>query len=120
MSNRSRLVQKLVLVFLLLNLSVCPILFAGMMFFPNAIHILEPVVCPADTQMQITSELRSDQDGTYTWTKVFCIDNQREMDITWKIFLIMFGFPLLGVIVFLIAPSSKNKEKEKVTLNPGY
>jgi len=102
---------------MLLNFSVCPFVFLGMMFFPQAIDFLEPVVCLENMNMETVSERRSDRDGTYTWTKVFCVDNHRDVDVTWKVLLIMLGFPALGVIVFFIMPTS-SEEQEKITLNP--
>jgi hypothetical protein len=110
MSIKSRLIQKLVFIFLLLNLSACPILFVGMVFFPQAVHFLEPVVCPADTNMEVVSEQGLDSDGAFIWVKVFCIDDRQELDVTWKLFAFMFGLPALGVIVFLITPSSKENQ----------
>jgi hypothetical protein len=117
MSNGSRILQKLVVGFLILNLLVCPFVFVGMMWVPKAIRFLEPVLCPDDMQMGTESEQRSDRDGTYTATTVICVGDHGDVDVTWKVFLIMFGFPALGVVVFLIAPSSKEKE-ETITLNP--
>lgn len=85
MSNQSRLFQKLVIVFWLLPLGV-PGSVSGNDIFPKAICFLEPVVCPANTQIEVVSKLQRDREGTYNWTKVFCVNNQREIDVTWKIF----------------------------------
>ena len=94
-----------------------PICVSGNGIFFQAIGFMEPVVCPDGMQMETVSERQSNRDGIYTLTKVFCVGSHQEADITWKVFLFMFGFPALGVIAFLIAPSC-SAEKEKIILNP--
>ena len=118
MSTASNVFQKLVIIFMLINIAVCPFVFLGMMFFPQAIAFLEPVVCPENMSMETEHSKGYDEDGSYTQSNVICVDNQREVDITWKVLLIMFGFPAFGVIVFFIMPTS-GKEPEEITLDPG-
>ena len=117
MSITSRILRKLIAIFVLLNLAVCPYVFVGMMFAPQAIAFLEPVVCPDGTTMDTEYSHRRDSEGTRTSVEVICVDNQREVDVTWKLALIMLGFPALGVVVFLIMPSS-SKEQDETTLDP--
>lgn len=112
MSLKSRIYQKLLILFFLLNLSVCPFVFAGMMFFPKAISFLEPVVCPDDMQMEIVSEQGSDRHGSYVQADLFCVGGKQDIDITWKAALIMLGFPALGTIIYLIMPSPKKNQVE--------
>jgi hypothetical protein len=112
MSLKSRIYQKLLILFLLLTLSACPLVFVGMLFFPQAISFLEPVVCPDDMQMEVVSEQGSDRHGSYVMADVFCIGNKQDIDITWKAALIMLGLPTFGVIVYLVMPSpSKNQDE---------
>jgi hypothetical protein len=117
MSIISRIFRKLIIIFVLLSLAVCPYVFVGIMFAPQAISFLEPVVCPDDMTMEMESSQRRDSEGTHTSVEVICVDNQRDVDVTWKLALIMLGFPALGVIVFFIMPSS-SEEQEKTTLDP--
>jgi hypothetical protein len=113
----SRIYTKLKIVFILLNLAVCPYVFVGMMFAPQAINFLEPVVCPDDMSMDLGYSHRRDPEGVRTSAEVICANNQRDVDVTWKFALIMLGFPALGVILFFIMPST-SEEKEKTTLDP--
>ena len=118
MIKESRVFQKLLVVFLLANVLVCPYTFLGMMFFPQAIGFLEPVLCPHDMQMTNETEVGSDYEGNYLRSHVVCFNEQKKADITWKVMLIMLGFPAFGVLVFFFATPARPLEPEKITLNP--
>lgn len=117
--KNSRLFQSLMRLFLFLNLLVCPFMFIGAMFAPNMISFLEPVVCPDGMEMEIITEQTQDMEGDdVTMATTHCVDGRESMDVTWKVLLIMLGFPALGVLVFLVAPTSSLKKEEKIMIDP--
>jgi hypothetical protein len=112
MSLKSRIYQKLLILFLLLTLSACPLVFVGMLFFPQAISFLEPVLCPDDMQMEVASEQGTDRHGSYVTAEVLCVGEKQDKDITWKAALIMLGLPALGIIIYLVMPSPQKNQDE--------
>ena len=117
-NNRS--FQILLRVFLLLNFLVCPYMFIGAMFAPQIIEFLEPVVCPEGMEMERQLEDVIDSEGDrVTQATLHCVDGRESKDVSWKMILIMLGFPALGVVVFFYAPtSSLKKEEDKYKINP--
>ena len=116
--KNSRLFRRVVQVFLYLNLLVCPFIFIGMMFAPSWIAFLEPVVCPEGMQLVTVTEQQEDMEGDLVNNvTTHCADGRDRVDVTWKVMGIMVGFPILGVLVFLIAPM-KPKEDERPMIDP--
>ena len=107
-------------IFLLLNFLVCPYMFIGAMFAPDIIEFLEPVVCPEGMEMERQLEDVIDSEGDrVTQATLHCVDGRESKDVSWKMILIMLGFPALGVVVLFVAPGPSVKKKEdKYVINP--
>ena len=97
-----RILRKLLLVISLLNILMCPLTFFGMMFFPTALEFLSPVLCPPG--MHLGNEIVSESDlrGNVTATYTICTDNRQKVDVTGKILVVLFGLPILGVILLVL------------------
>lgn len=118
MAGKSKFSSKLLMVFLVLTLLVCPYIFVGMMFVPQAINFLEPVICPGDMDMKVVQETGYDSDGSFTKATIECTNGRDTVGATWKMFLIMFGIPAIGIALFLISPSTKPQEPDRIIINP--
>ena len=118
MAGKSKFSSKLLMVFFVLTLLVCPYIFLGMMFVPQAIGFLEPVICPGDMEMDVVSETGYDSDGSFTRATIECSNGRETVGATWKVFLIMFGIPAIGIALFFMFTPAKPEEPEKITLNP--
>ena len=116
--KNSRVFQMFIRVFLLLNILVCPLVFIGMMFAPQMIGFLEPVVCPSGMEMETVTEEQEDSEGDMVlFATVNCVDGRDSVDVSWKVLGIMFGFPALGVLAFFFAPTSSS-EKDEYKIDP--
>ncbi|MFN2143721.1 MAG: hypothetical protein ACK2T7_00135 [Anaerolineales bacterium] len=116
--KNSRLFQIGVRVIFFLTLLACPFIFIGMTFAPQMLGFLEPAICPDGMHLETRSEEAEDMEGEpiTQWT-THCTGVGQSVDVTWKVMGIMFGIPALGVLIFVLAPTSKPKE-EKPMIDP--
>ena len=114
MPKSTRVLRKLLLVFSLLNILMCPITFFGMMFFPQGLRFLSPVLCPPGMHLGNETMSESDLRGNVTATYTICTDGHQDVDVTGKALVILFGLPILGIILLVIwalADSGKTGER---------
>jgi len=110
--------KKLLVVFLLLTLLVCPYIFVGLMFAPQAIRFLEPLVCPTGMEMEVVHSTGYDEEGeSILQANIECTDDRDTVQTTWKMFLIMFGIPVIGIITYVASPSTTSKNADKIIMN---
>ena len=112
-TNLSSILRKLLLVFALLNILMCPLLFIGGTFFPRALFFLDPVLCPPGMHLDQTVESATDLRGNITATNAICTDDHQQVDVTGKMLLILFGLPILGVVLLVVWALSDSSEKPK-------
>ena len=108
------ILRKLLLVISLLNILMCPITFFGMMFFPSKLGFLSPLLCPPGMHLGNETVSESDLRGNVTATYTTCTDGHQKIDVTGKTLGILFGLPILGVILLVIwalADSGKTVER---------
>jgi hypothetical protein len=90
---------KLWLVFALLNMLLCPVLFGLGTFAPEALSFLEPVVCPPEMHLDRVTETQTDMRGSITSLDAACTDGEQKVDATGKMALFVCGLPILGGVL---------------------
>jgi hypothetical protein len=98
---------KLLLLFSLLNMLMCPVLFGLVLFAPDKLGFLEPVVCPADMRLERKTSTQSTNvygqgQGNVTSISVFCTDGRQKVDVAGKMTLLAVGLPLLGGVLLVV------------------
>ncbi len=95
---------KLLLIFALLNMLLCPVLFGLVLFAPDKLSFLEPVVCPTDMRLERetstqASNMQGQGQGSVTSISVFCTDGRQKVDVAGKMILLAVGLPILGGVL---------------------
>lgn len=117
--KNSRLFQRLIGLFLVLTLLVCPYMFIGGMFAPKLLSPLEPVICPDGMEMETrTSQEYDDEGDLVTVSRTYCVDGQKSVDVSFKTILIMLGIPAFGVLVYAIAPTTGVMKEKRAMIDP--
>ncbi len=112
------ILRKLLLVFALLNVLLCPVLFGLGTFAPEALSFLEPVVCPPGMHLDRVTETQTDMRGTVTSLDAACTDGQQKVDATGKMALFVCGLPVLGVILLVVWALADSGKKTKEPADP--
>jgi hypothetical protein len=60
-----------------------------------------------------TVESETDLRGNIMATNVICTDDDQQVDVTGKMLLILFGLPILGVVLLVVWALSDSSEKPK-------
>ncbi len=99
--------RKLLLIFALLNMLLCPVLFGLVLFAPDELGFLDSVVCPTDMRLERetstqTSNMQGQGQGNTTSISVFCTDGRKKVDAAGKMALLAVGLPLLGGVLFMV------------------
>ncbi|MCP4540544.1 MAG: hypothetical protein GY832_25690 [Chloroflexi bacterium] len=106
--------RKLLLIFALLNMLLCPVLFGLGTFAPDKLSFLEPVVCPAGMHLDRVTETRTDMRGTVTSLDAACTDGRQKVDATNKMALFVCGLPIMGGVLLVVwalaSPSKKTMD----------
>jgi hypothetical protein len=119
MTKRDPLWRKVLLIFALLNILMCPLLFVAGNFFPASLGFLEPVLCPQGMQLGATTESLSDPRGNVTASFSVCTDGRDQVDVTGKMLAILFGVAILGVVLLVAwALTGPAKEPEAPQFKP--
>lgn len=102
-------------VFLLLTLVawgsflLCPTLFLTASFAPRLLGFLDSAVCPDGGQIGRLVSSQSDLRGNVTSVNWVCNTAGGEaVDITWKVLLILFTLPAIGIAALLLRPIKEN------------
>ncbi|MBN1180199.1 MAG: hypothetical protein JXD18_13390, partial [Anaerolineae bacterium] len=93
---------KALLVFALLNILMCPVLFVLGAFAPQALGFLSPVLCPPGMHLDSKTRSQSDLRGDVVAVNTICTDGDQEVDATGRMLVILFGLPILGVILLVV------------------
>jgi hypothetical protein len=101
---------KILLVFAVLNILVCPVLFGLGAFAPQALRFLEPALCPPGMHLDSETRSQSDLRGNVVAVNTICSDGDQEVDATGKMLVILFGLPILGVILLVVWALSGSKK----------
>lgn len=89
------------MIFALLNILMCPMLFIAGEFFPNSLGFLEPIICPSGMHLDRTTESISDPRGNAIASFSICTDGHEQVDVTGKLLVILFGVAILGVALIV-------------------
>ncbi len=110
--------RKLLLLFALLNMLLFPVLFGLLLFAPDELRVLEPVVCPTDMRLERETSTRTDRQGTSTSVNVVCTNGQQKEDATVKMLPFMCGLPTLGGVLFAVwaVGAMRKQAKERMDL----
>ena len=112
------ILQKLLLVFALLNILMCPFVFLAGTFFPRALGFLDPVLCPPGMHLDNETMSQSDVRGNVTAMYTICTDSHQKVDVTGKMLVILFGLPILGVILLVVWALTDSGKKTKGLADP--
>ncbi|MCD4753709.1 MAG: hypothetical protein K8R40_11610 [Anaerolineaceae bacterium] len=111
MAKSTFVLRKILLIFSLLSILMCPLLYIAGEFFTNSLSFLEPVVCPSGMQLGRTTESISNPQGNATASYMVCTDGNEEVNVTGKMLVILFGVAILGLVLLvtwaLTGPSKK-------------
>jgi len=111
MTKRAYVFQKILLIFAVLSILMCPLLFIAGQFFTNSLSFLEPVICPSGLHLDQTTESISDPRGNATASYIVCTDGNEQVDVTGKMLAILFGVAIFGVALLvtwaLISPGKE-------------
>ncbi len=111
--------RKLLLIFALLNMLLCPVLFGLVLFAPDKLGFLDSVVCPTDMRLERetstqTSNMQGQGQGNTTSISVFCTDGRKKVDAAGKMTLLAVGLPILGGVLLAVwAFVSVSKQTEE-------
>ena len=92
-----------------------PFLFMGGFLNPW-LGFLEPVLCPSGMHLNQISEVSTANDGNnVTLFSTVCTDGIEEVDITWKMILILLSIGIIAVVLFFLWPmKDAPEEPEKI------
>jgi hypothetical protein len=77
----------------------------------------DPVLCPPGMHLDQTVESATDLRGNITATNAICTDDDQQVDVTGKMLLILFGLPILGVVLLVVWALSDSSEKPAESLD---
>ena len=119
MKKQTPVFRKILLIFALFNILLCPLLFVGGVFFPSSLVFLEPVLCPSGMHLEQSTESMSDARGNVTATYLACTDGREQVDVTGKMLIILFGVAILGVgflVTWALIGPNKEPDVPEITM----
>ena len=109
MAIKPKAAKKLMIGFFLITLLVCPFIYLGTTFFPGAVSLLEPLVCPQGMEMKIQPQAQTDGRVNLLRSGVECTNNEGTIKADENLLLIMVGIPIFGALVYFLVPTSSRK-----------
>jgi hypothetical protein len=119
MKEQSPVFHKILLILALFNILMCPVLFAGGVFFPSSLGFLEPVLCPSGMHLEQLTESISDARGNTIAIYLSCTDGHEQVDAAGRMLVILFGVAIIGgglLVTWALISPSKKPDTPKITL----
>jgi len=111
--------RKILLIFALFTILMCPLFFIAGQFFTSSLSFLEPVICPSGMHLDQETESISDPRGNATASYSICTDGNEEVDVTGKILVMLFGVAILGVtllVTWALTDSGKEPDVPEIKM----
>ena len=119
MKKQTPVSRKILLIFALFIILMCPLLFIGGVFFPSSLVYLEPILCPSGMHLDQSTESISDARGNATAIYLECTDGHERVDVTGKMLIILFGVGIVGVsllVTWALMGPDKEPDVSRITM----